>query len=153
MINPTVTGWQETWFGRYSAELTRYDMDPACEIGFKIQQEIEFDIAKIVRNVMLQNLEPLTYKEVEPLVKNLYFAFDPDDQVQWKGQRIYKAKGDLADWEKQLMHEFWKLEEERKIKSEHKRYCDADELLEHVWREKLDSRELIADLVERMVIK
>ena len=30
------------------------------------------------------------------------------------------------------------------------RAIDADELLEHVWRERLDSRERIAELVERM---
>ena len=30
------------------------------------------------------------------------------------------------------------------------RAIDGDELLEHVWRERLDSRERIAELVERM---
>lgn len=30
------------------------------------------------------------------------------------------------------------------------RLIDADELIEHVWRDRLDSRELIANLVESM---
>ena len=30
------------------------------------------------------------------------------------------------------------------------RMIDADELMEHIWRDKLDSRELIANLVKRM---
>lgn len=29
------------------------------------------------------------------------------------------------------------------------RLIDADELMEHVWRDKLDSRELIAEMIEK----
>lgn len=31
-----------------------------------------------------------------------------------------------------------------------KKYIEANELIEHVWRDRLDSRERIANLVERM---
>ena len=54
---------------------------------------------------------------------------------------------------KQAMWQNDAVKEEIAKKKENKRYCDADELLEHVWRERLDTRERIADLVERMVIK
>ena len=115
MVNPTVTGWQETWFGRFNAELIEYrDMDPAHEIAFKINYRIEYDVKKIVRNVLLQELEPLTNKDIQPLLKDIYAYLDPEAQVQLKGQRLYKAKGDLADWEKQLMVELRRLKEEKK---------------------------------------
>ena len=35
---------------------------------------------------------------------------------------------------------------------EHGRLIDADELLEHVWRDKLDSRELIAKMIDNAQI-
>ena len=117
MIDVTRVGWQETWFGRYSAELTRYDCDPACEIAFKIQYQIEYDVEKIVRNVLLNNLEPLTNKDIQPLLKDIYVYLDPDEQVQLKGQRLYKTKGDFESWEKQLVVEFLRLKKEKEAKS------------------------------------
>lgn len=124
MIDPTIIGWQETWFGRYSCELTEWNIQPSHEIGFKIQQQIEYDIEKIIRNILVARLEPLKYKDIQPLVKDIYFAFDPEEQVQFKGQRIYKAIGDVEDWERQLAYEI----RQRIIEKKQKGVTDVPEV-------------------------
>lgn len=114
MIDCTKIGWQESWFGKYSVDLSQWYLQPTHEIGYTINLQFELDVEKIVRNVMLRNLEPLTYKDIQPILKDMYFAFDPEEQVKYKGQRLYKATGDIEDWERQLAYEINKMKEERK---------------------------------------
>ena len=115
MIDPTIIGWQETWYGRCSMEIKEWVEYSTREIGYKISQQIELDIDKIVRNVILTVFKPLTYKDIQQIVKDLYFAFDPEDQVQWKGQKIYKTEVDIEDLKRQLYKEFELLRMARKI--------------------------------------
>lgn len=114
MIDPTKIGWQETWYGRCSMEIKAWVEYSTQEIGYKISQQIELDIDKIVRNVILTVFKPLTYKDIQQIVKDLYFAFDPEDQVQWKGQKIYKTDVDIEDLKRQLYKEFELLRMARK---------------------------------------
>lgn len=99
--------WHDTYFGRVGKEVLAVDDPVTSEIAYRVEAKVEYDIKKII-DIFAQHLEPFLYKDV-PRFHNDFDVFldtfDPMEQVIFRGQRLYKATGELTDWEKVKQHE------------------------------------------------
>lgn len=96
------------WYGEVSYEIIRSNPDFAMQqIEMDIEANIKYDLDKIL-NEIVGNLVPVLYKDLPdyilakfPEFSNLDFLY----QVEYKGARLYIAKGAPKEWEKKLLYE------------------------------------------------
>lgn len=96
------------WYGEISYDLLRsYPEEVTQQMLIEIEANVKYDLDKI-HDAIIGNLVPVLYKDLPdyilarfPEFSNLDFLY----QVEYKGARLYIAKGAPKEWEKKLLYE------------------------------------------------
>ena len=99
---------QARWYGEISYDLLRsYPEEVTQQFLIEIEAHVKYDLDKI-HDAIIGNLVPVLYKDLpDYIVDEMMFNRDSFGmhQVEYKGCRLYIAKGAPKEWEKKLLYE------------------------------------------------